>query len=91
MSDRIDTIKALNWSLHDAMAADGRVIVFGEEVASVALEHDGQLVQAIDIPGVCSRHGSLDCDRSLMCCDGIGEMALREQDVPDSPENEVHQ
>jgi pyruvate/2-oxoglutarate/acetoin dehydrogenase E1 component len=33
MSDRIDTIKALNWSLDDAMAADERVIIFGEDVA----------------------------------------------------------
>lgn len=33
MSDNVDTIKALNWSLDDAMAADERVIIFGEEVA----------------------------------------------------------
>jgi len=33
MSATIDTIKALNWALHDAMEADSRVLVLGEEVA----------------------------------------------------------
>jgi pyruvate/2-oxoglutarate/acetoin dehydrogenase E1 component len=33
MSAQINTIQALNWALHDAMAADRNVVVFGEEVA----------------------------------------------------------
>jgi len=33
MSTQINTIQALNWALDDAMAADGRVVVLGEEVA----------------------------------------------------------
>lgn len=33
MSDQSNTIQALNWALDDAMAADGNVILFGEEVA----------------------------------------------------------
>lgn len=33
MSTHINTIQALNWALDDAMAADGSVVVLGEEVA----------------------------------------------------------
>jgi acetoin:2,6-dichlorophenolindophenol oxidoreductase subunit beta len=33
MSTQINTIQALNWALHDAMAADRNVVVLGEEVA----------------------------------------------------------
>lgn len=33
MSEQINIIKALNWALDDAMAADQNVIIFGEEVA----------------------------------------------------------
>jgi pyruvate dehydrogenase E1 component beta subunit len=33
MPDECNTIQALNWALDDAMAADGDVILFGEEVA----------------------------------------------------------
>ena len=33
MSTQINTIQALNWALDDAMAADGSVVVLGEEVA----------------------------------------------------------
>jgi acetoin:2,6-dichlorophenolindophenol oxidoreductase subunit beta len=33
MANSINTIQALNWALHDAMAADPSVIVLGEEVA----------------------------------------------------------
>jgi pyruvate dehydrogenase E1 component beta subunit len=32
-AETVDTIKALNWALHDAMEADDRVLVMGEEVA----------------------------------------------------------
>ena len=33
MSERINTVQALNWALDDALAADRRVVLFGEEVA----------------------------------------------------------
>jgi acetoin:2,6-dichlorophenolindophenol oxidoreductase subunit beta len=33
MADSINTVQALNWALHDAMAANASVIVLGEEVA----------------------------------------------------------